>query len=297
MKFLTTLLFIGALTFAASAQITNGVKISALASASTPLGGTELFALVQSGVTKSATIDQGQAKATAANLLTSNFFATVTASINSALLVVSNAANVASNNFQTVTAANAAADVSRSNAVAVIINSGDNATSNGVVALLGNYYLASNPTGYQTAAQVTATANGAAAAALSGVTNGGTASFTNLVYLAKILPTNDASTTPTVNFDVSAAALQKLYFTNSSGSQVSVTVNATNVLEGRSCSLLVKNITQAPGTFRQITFTVTGTSFNSGGATSFILLGGKYAIVNYYADDGTNLVWTASVSP
>ncbi len=297
MKFLTTLLLSAALAFVASAQITNGVKISALTSASTPLGGTELFALVQSGVTKSATIDQGQAKATAANLATSNNFATVTANLNTGLLTVSNFSVNASNYFQTVTAANAAADVTRSNSVAAIIAANDTTTSNGVVTLLGSYYLASNPTGYQTAAQVTATANGAAAAALSGVTNGGTASFTNVVYLAKILTTNDASTTPTLSFDVSAAALQKLYFTNAAAGQAAVTISATNVLEGRSCSLLVKNITQAPGTTRQVTFTVTGTSFNSGAATSFILTGGKYAIVNYYADDGTNLVWTASVSP
>lgn len=228
-----------AAAFAVTVQAqTNGVKISALTSAATPLSGSEIVPLVQSGATKTATVSQIIAAAISQGNAASNYFTLVTgtnaaalaaASNYLALVVGTNAASslAASNYLSTVTVSNTAA--ARAYTLGV---------SNTITAALASYYPTSNPSGFQNAGQVSAAATAAVATySATGITNGGTATLSNVVYAVKDNGSVPVGNTFTV--DLAAASLQVVTVTNA-GSLSNFQLAITNLAAGQNVTLLIK---------------------------------------------------------
>src|SRR5882672_5061349 len=108
MKKLTLIFWVAVLAVTAQADLTptNAVKDSALPAATTPLAGTELVRMVQAAASRTATVDQLIAKATAQDIATSNNLAAYISGFSNTIpsrLSSSNfltAAQAASSNFQ-----------------------------------------------------------------------------------------------------------------------------------------------------------------------------------------------------
>ena len=224
------LFFLAAALVARADTFTNGVTGSALPAASA-LDGTEKSFVIQAAVTKTATVAQIVAGPLAAITTASNYFALVSSTNATALLTVSNyLASVAKTNANNLTTA--------SNTLSVALASVSNAVttaSNSLAGQLGGYYPTSNPASYQTAAQVTAAATAAVNTyATTGITNGGSATLTNLNFAPLNLGTI-ADVTYVVN--MAAASMQIFSYTNNSNFSLSF----SNYTAGQSVTVLVVN--------------------------------------------------------
>ena len=235
-----TLILLAAVTVRAQ---TNSVKGSAEPSASA-LTGAESVLVIQGGATKLSNVAAIQSAPLAAINAT-----------NTALLAIinlnSNATVTASNTLATAIVANAAADVTASNALATAAASAsakDTVTSNSIVTALANYYPSNNPSGFQTSAQVTATATGVTAAALAGaVQSNGVASFKAVTSSNVLFSPLDRGSVPTTYFlDLSTASFQQIAFTNTSGGS---NLEITNASAGQNVTVALKNSTGSAQTF------------------------------------------------
>ena len=162
---------------------------------------------------------------------------------NAAAITATATANTStSNSLASTITATAAANAGTSNSVtalALAASAKATGTSNGIVALLSGFYPSNNPSGFQTAGQVTAAANVAVATyAATASTNGGSATLTNLIYQ----PLN-LGNVPTAyyTFNMAAASVQILSYTNTAN----LTLNATNYQPGQNVTLIVLNKSKA----------------------------------------------------
>ena len=278
MKKLVTLFFAG-LALAASAQ-TNVVKISALPSATTPLAGTEIVPLNQSGTTKTVTVSQLILAATSQNNATSN-------ALESAVASAVSSGNTASNALAAAVASNVAWDLASSNALAARITAtaaADVATSNALASAVGAAYGTNNPAGFQNSAQVAAAAAAAVAGFGSvGVTNNGTATLGVLNYAALNLGTNDASTAFTVN--LAAASLQAVTFTNKTSSNLFL----SNAATGQNVTLIVNN---GDSTARSTFYPPGMIQISSAGG--YLQIGAKKTCVFNFLVFGTNVLMSVA---
>jgi hypothetical protein len=223
--------------FGLSAQtsFTNGLKGSLWINAGT-LDGTEKVYLVQGTNSRVATVAQINAAPVAQCTAASNYLALVTGT---------NAANLAaaSNYLASVAGTNAAYSLAVSNYLKSVTTANTAYTlgvSNYFAAAGLNYYPTSNPSGWQNAGQVTATANAAAAAAAAGIINSnGTASFnsvtaSNVIYSMRV---NGSTATNLATLDLSAGSLQTLTYTGSG----ELTLALSNIAAGQNVTLLLLN--------------------------------------------------------
>ncbi len=271
---------LAAVTLAASAQ-TNVVKVSALPSATTPLAGTEIVPLNQSGATKTATVAQIIASAVAQNNATASALTTASNALTSAVTTTSNAlasavtvqtaANLTtSNRMVTVTAANASAITGASNAI---------------TALLPGYYPTNNPSGYQTASQVSTIANGAAAAALAGVTqSNGVASFaavtaTNVFY--NVVDLGGLTNTASLTINASAATIQRLTVTATNSGTKNATLSLSNLSSGQNVYVLVQRTDWIIGATMNVVLPSGTINLNSGAATFISVPTGKSLLLSF----------------
>ena len=281
---LISLIVLSALGCAAQ-TFTNGIKGSQLPTASTPLGGSEAMFLVQSGVTKQATVDQVQAKAIAANLATSNALVTMNNTTATLASLATNSVAIASNYLAKVDGTNAANLVTTSNALAANIT----ATAASINGNFVNYYSVGNPSGFQTAAQVaTAVNNGVATYAQTGLTNGGTATLNGVVYNVLKDPSGNGYPSSTVVIDLSAASLQNVVITNTS----TVSVTLTGVASGQNVTVRFYNLS---GAIRTINFPTSVSKFTAG--TSVSVANFKYALFNFtsFGSVDSQVMFSASV--
>ena len=235
MKKLILLLLALALAPVAFAQtsFTNGVKGTALPAASTPLSGAESVFLIQSGTTKTATVSQLNAAAVAQNNGTSNTLA-------SAVTLQASANIATSNTLSSAITANASALVVASNNLASAVSAASaqaTTVSNSVNFKLAGYYGTNNAAGYQTAAQVSATA---AAAAAGIVSSNGAAAFGSIISSNTLYNVfdNGQATAKTVN--LGTASMQTVEFTNVSGNSV---LSLTGYAAGQNVTIVCFNNT------------------------------------------------------
>ena len=163
-----------------------------------------------------------------------------------------------SNNIATELSTRAAANVALSNNIATELatrGTADTALSNAVALK----YDATNPATYQTAAQVHATANAAAAAATQGVvSSNGAAVFSSVTasnYFSSVVNLGNVPGNSYV-VDMSIASVQTLIWTNNS----TFTLGVTNFAVGQSVTIIVKN---SSGAQRSITLPVVGFKYNN----------------------------------
>ena len=271
--FFTLMLFAHALGFA---QLTNSVKVSALPGATTPLAGTEIVPLVQSGVTKTATIGQICAAPTAANLASSNSLFSLSATISNALanlnsIEVSNRTAAVSNvNALAVTVSNALANLNSievSNRTAAITN------LTGIVATVSNYLWT-----------VDYNSSNALSAAIAGIgsviTNGGNATLNSVSASAYLNTAYTYSLTnaATVTVDLSKSSLQVINLYSVPGS---VTLTATNAAAGQNVTALLRVVTGSAGAFYTDGLMLNLNS--SGNSTGMNLPTGKTALITLLA--------------
>jgi hypothetical protein len=230
------------------AQLTNGVKDSALPTASTVNSVDRLRILQQQNGTNAnltATVGQIIGGATAQDTMTSNAYATTLGNF----FVFSN--NVTGFSNQVALFTNAAAATltghtltltEQTNGLAAL----NNATTNALAVLLAHtnsFYAAANPAGYQTSAQVASAAAAAVTAGLAGFAPaGGAATFTSVsapVYTSastNIVLVNVGSIT--TNLDCSASTV---FYVNISAQALStVTFAPVNLQDGEQATLLIK---------------------------------------------------------
>ncbi len=243
-------------TFSAFADYTptNAVKGSALSMASTPLAGSELVYIIQSGATKMATAAQVQAAATAQDMATSNAYAVTLGSFLSFSNVVNTFSNnmvIYSNQLAVFTNAAAATLTLQTNGLAAKIQGVTNALS-GLLLLTNDFYGINNPAGYQTSSQVSSTVSAAVTAGLAGVaTANGNAVFTSVsapVYISATTNINlvlSGAQTITTNLDCSASTV--FYATVKAGSG-SFTFTPVNLQDGEQVYLLV-TVSSGSGSF------------------------------------------------
>ena len=183
------------------------------------------------------------------------------------------AANVAlSNNSASEISTRAAANVAFSNNVATELatrGTADTALSNAVALK----YDASNPTGYQTAAQVQATANAAAAAATAGtVTSNGAAVFSSVTASNYFVSLANLGNVPGASYtvDLGLAAMQTLIWTNNAA----FTLNVTNFAAGQNVTIVLKNNcgVQRAVTLPVVGFKYQGTTLNPNNGESCLIL-------------------------
>lgn len=276
MKNLILILLALAVTLPALSQ-TNGVLGSALPSASTPLAGTESVFVIQSGTTKKATVDQLLYRATSAATAYSN---SLQGKID--LLTAQDASTTASittlaSTLGSQLSANSTSISTASNALSNRITG----TNNAILSYVGaTFYPTSNPSGFQTAAQVQNTANAAAAAAVAGaVTTNGTPSFSAVIYAVTNLGNFTGSSSLTVN--MAGAALQRFSAEIPNGTTRTLTVSFSNISVGQSVTVICQNNSQYAGTTTLNVALPSGTmNFNSGAATTITIPKGKSLIMS-----------------
>ena len=240
---LTFALALAAVTASAQTTFTNGVKGSTLTAATTPLSGSESVYLIQSGASKTATVSQVIAAATAQDNATTNGLAALIATNTTRDTLITNglAALIATNGLNDVATSNTlqssiAANTTRDNVTSNYFNLVTTTNANAAAAALAANVATSN--------SILATANAAAAQAVStGVTNGGNGNFANVTYAVK-----DNGQSP-FNYvvNLAAASFQKVAFTNGSSGNCYVTV--TNYAAGQNVTVLVVNTTGATKAF------------------------------------------------
>jgi len=190
-----------------------------------------------------------------------------------------------SNTLSALITANTAANSSTSNTLAASITAAlaaDVATSNALSARV----TAANAQDTATSNSISATATAIAAAAVStyaatGVTNGGTATLTNLYYSVLNLGNVDASSgTGGYVVNLAAASFQMVTLTNHSASYMSI----TGMAPGQSVNVVVKNGYTAVETFYyppgtvQLSTSATTCSIGAGKsiALSFLVVGANF---------------------
>ena len=289
MKTLLTLILLA--TLPAFAQLTNSIKVSALPSATTPLTGTEIVPLNQSGATKSATIDQVQAKAVGIANATSNALAGSVSTLNGNFLAASNSLSLRiGTNSATITAT--------SNALQSQITSGSAAlttTSNAILSTVSSAGYATAAALDSTNTALTAAINNLAAGFGNTITNGGALSYTTLtgsvLNLGKI--TNSGLLDYTLNLN--AASNQKLTVTNSSGTYQILSLYLTNITAGQNVSLLISCQSVTPT--MSVLLKTAVKSYNAGGVTNFSFNNGKTALLQFQVFDSSNILYSASTQP
>lgn len=193
--------------------LTNAIKISQLTTATTPLAGNEIVPLVQSAVTKQATVAQVIYAATAANVQTSNTLAALIVTATNSIATASNTiiANAAAdkNALIATNALLAGAITTTSNGLAGTITTTSNALAGALTstnaALLAA--LAASNSIYQV--EIAA----AAAGVTNAVTNFGTGTFTRLVTTSYTWPNQlQIPITQSNTFiDFTKGSLQRVY--------------------------------------------------------------------------------------
>jgi hypothetical protein len=229
--------------------VTNSVTVNGLTSATTPLSGSELIPLYQSGL-KSATVAQvikaASDAATAAQSYgngVSNLLGTLARSNNIILANVADAGTLARSNSLNVANLTDAGSLARSNSLRLvnITDAGSAAYSNASA-----FYLASNPAGYQTAGQVSTAVNSAVAAATFGTaTNGGSVAFSSVQVTNLVTPTLQRTIvypgglTTNLLFDCAQGTFFLVNLKAEAGG-VRVNLVLTNYVDGNQIAALVK---------------------------------------------------------
>jgi|GEM_PF-3886956 len=277
MKKLFAFLALVALTSQAQTTFTNGIKGSALTSATTPLGGSELVYLIQSGTSKTATVSQVIAAATSQDNATTNGLV--------ALILANTARDTTTSNTLTasVTAANAAITATTNGLAALILanTARDTATSNTLTASLTAATAANTATSNSIAGTAATVANAAVALyAANGATNGGSASLsslsvTNLTYPVLAFGNYDGSSSvsPFV-VNLAAASFQTVTFTNHSASYLGL----SGIAPGENVTVVIKN-----GYTSSENFYYPACIQISSGASGITISAGKYAVFNFVA--------------
>ena len=239
---LTFALALAAVTASAQTTFTNGVKGSALTAATTPLSGLESVYLIQSGASKTATVSQVIAAATAQENATTNGLAALIATNTARATLITNglAALIATNGLNDVATSNTlqssiAANTTRDNVTSNYFNLVTTTNANAAAAALAANLATSNA--------ILGIANAAAAqATATGVTNGGNANFGNLNFTPLIIGNVPA----TYFLNLSNASFQSITYTNTSGNS---NLQLTNWSAGQSVTVFVKNQTGSPQTY------------------------------------------------
>jgi hypothetical protein len=291
--------FLVGVAFVAGAQ-TNVVKVSALPSASTPLSGTEIVPLNQSGTTKTATVGQIIAAAITQDNATSN-------ALQSAISANASAITASSNALSAAVVSNSAAILSSSNAFnnSIIYLQGVVSTGQAYLnSLFANYYPLTNPSNYQSGAQVLATANAAATAAVSGALNtNGTATFTSVTVPVVTYPPLNLGTQTnggTFLIDGSKAALQYGVISWQGGGNKNCTLTLTNLAAGQNFTVaLTRTDVGIFGGTYTVTLPSNAINLNSGGATSVTVPNTKTCVVTFttLGSGLTNVIMSASLTP
>jgi hypothetical protein len=289
----TIFAILAALVLAVSApaqtSFTNGVKISTLTSATTPLSGSEIVPLNQSGTTKTVSVSQLLLAATSATAAASNYLAAVSGT-NAAAIAA------ASNYLAAVISTNAASLAAVSNYLATLANAANaNATvaSNALWLNFTNYYPVSNPGQYQSFSSVWSIANSAAATAVSNVaTNYGKAIYSIVNYGLLNLGTNNSQN---VWIDLSAGSLQFVTVTNKASTYLWV----TNQASGQNVTVIVRNFDNTTRTLYTPPYSQPGViqQVNNGNSISFPA-NGKIDVVNLtcFGNSISNVICSESVS-
>ena len=273
---------------------TNAVKMSALPLANTPLGGTELMPLNQviSGTnsTRLATVDQVNAKSTAAinsysnslNAAVAALAGTVTTTSNSlALRIGTNNATLTStsNALQTQITANAGAIVSSNAAVIAALT----ATNNALLSALQG-----------TNAALSASIAAMAAGQGNVLTNGGTARFASVTATNLTTPSVNVGTIafsgyPCItNLNFAAGSLQTVRLIPTSGG-MTINFAPTNFVDGQTVTLLVKppSITTSVNSVAS----VPGATMLGVGTGLTVYSSGGGALLNWMVI-GTNIIYS-----
>lgn len=296
MKKLLLLLFAGLAAVICQAQITNGVKISGLPIATTPLSGTEILVMNQSGTTKSATLNQVLASAVSQNTATSNTFQLFCVGNSNLTFTVSNtlAAQITGNSNSLIAISNYFQKVTGTNSVAISNNW--NSLSNFVLSQNLNYYPTSNPSGFQNAEQVTSAATAAVATyASTGVTNGGSATLTNLVYGVANLPTL-TNTTENLVINMARASIQNVTYSNPVVTSENIIMSLTNIVAGQNVSVRVYCLLAG---FSRLNITLPTGTQNYNSAAGFNLSQGKSALISFtaFGTNNSDVIMTAAAQP
>ena len=293
MKTLFTLILLA--TLPAFAQLTNSIKVSALPSATTPLTGTEIVPLNQSGATKSATIDQVQAKAVGIANATSNTLVASLATLNGSLVTASNllALRLGTNTTAITTTSNALQAQIGTNTAAII------STSNSIMANVAGAGYATASALVATNTALTSAINNLAAGLGNTLTNGGALSYSTLT--ASVLDLGKITNTGIFYYtlDLAAASSQRLVVTNSSSTYQIFYIYLTNAAAGQNVSLLIScqalnSVT--PG----MTIIATNAlikSYNSAGALNTIINKNKTGLLQFQVFDSSNILYSASAQP
>jgi len=245
MKKLLVTLILAAHSVGFAQTITNGVKGSLLPAASTPLAGTELTFVIQSGTTKNATVAQVIAAATAQNIATSNALQTaVTGEIANRATAITTAQTIATNLATSLTNALVAQGTALTNSIATVSNAMMTAsnvlqtaiTADGTTALAN---LRASNTVY--AAAISGVSNSIAL----GVTNGGAVRFSTVTATNYGQPAiglgqwNTTQSTSVSNINFGLGGLQILTLGNGTGLN-NLSLLPTNMIDGQQVYLLVK---------------------------------------------------------
>lgn len=291
MKTLVTILLLAALP--AFAQLTNSVKVSSLPSATTPLTGTEIIPLNQSGSTKSATVDQVQAKAVGIANATSNSLTTSLGALNTNLVTVSNllSLRIVTNTTALTTTSNALQSQITSNSAAIIT------ASNSILGTVASAGYATASALAATNSVLVATIGNVAAGIGNTLTNGGALTYSTLTGSVLDLGKMTNSSSVNVTLDMRAASYQKLTVTNNNSVTRNMQLYLTNAASGQNVSFLIScQSAYSPG--MAVTVISSGLkSYNSAGVTNFTFNNGKTALVEFNVFDPSNILFSASVQP
>lgn len=226
MKTFTTILILSAALICwADVTPTSAVKISALSSATTPLTGAEIVPLLQSGATKTATVNQINAAPIAqGNAFSNNLQAQISAEISTR---VANTGST-SNSLQTQITAETSARVA-----------GDGSTSNSLQSQItaGQTYSSAVSNNLQT--QISVLSGGQTGAGSS--PSFGIVTVTNLIEPSIDLGLFNAGGSPTFQLPANLAGLERLEINPISNNGKYIYFQPTNLVDGLNMTFLLQN--------------------------------------------------------
>ena len=217
--------FVGGTDLLGRCHPTSAVKISALSSATTPLTGAEIVPLLQSGATKTATVNQINAAPIAqGNAFSNNLQAQISAEISTR---VANTGST-SNSLQTQITAETSARVA-----------GDGSTSNSLQSQItaGQTYSSAVSNNLQT--QISVLSGGQTGAGSS--PSFGIVTVTNLIEPSIDLGLFNAGGSPTFQLPANLAGLERLEINPISNNGKYIYFQPTNLVDGLNMTFLLQN--------------------------------------------------------
>jgi len=248
MKTFTTILILSAALICwADVTPTSAVKISALSSATTPLTGAEIVPLLQSGATKTATVNQINAAPIAqGNAFSNNLQAQISAEISTRVANTGSTSNSLQTQITAETSARVAGDGSTSNSLQSQITAetsarvaGDGSTSNSLQSQItaGQTYSSAVSNNLQT--QISVLSGGQTGAGSS--PSFGIVTVTNLIEPSIDLGLFNAGGSPTFQLPANLAGLERLEINPISNNGKYIYFQPTNLVDGLNMTFLLQN--------------------------------------------------------